>query len=72
MLAQAGHQMTHRVLPCLVIRNRGVAEDRAMAEARARIYERMLVMEYMLDQRRSAAIALLMLNDAEARAFRTG
>jgi len=37
-----------------------------MAEERTLIYERMLVMEYVLDQRRGAAIALPMLNDAEA------
>jgi tetratricopeptide (TPR) repeat protein len=66
MLAQAGHQMTHRMLPRRAIRRRTVAHQRAMAEERTRIYERMLVMEYMLDQQRRAAIALLMLNDAEA------
>jgi hypothetical protein len=54
------------MLPWRAIRRHTEAHHRAMAEERTRIYERMLVMEYLLDQRRSAAIALLMLNDVES------
>jgi tetratricopeptide (TPR) repeat protein len=59
---QAIHRITSWFPAPLFLTSRNGAAD----EERARIYERMIEMEYLLDLERGAAIALLALNDAEA------
>jgi class 3 adenylate cyclase/tetratricopeptide (TPR) repeat protein len=63
MLAQVARQAVHRLVPWATGRNSG---DRVAADARARIYEHAMAVEYLLDLERSAVIALIALNDAEA------
>ena len=66
MLVQVVRQAIHRLAPWLLAVGRRTSGSQALDEERARIYEHAMTMEYLLDLERSAAIALLVLNDAEA------
>jgi class 3 adenylate cyclase/tetratricopeptide (TPR) repeat protein len=63
ILVQAIRQVFHRLAPwSLAVSSTGQPAD----EERARIYDQMMNMEYLLNIERSAAVALLTLNDGEA------
>jgi class 3 adenylate cyclase/tetratricopeptide (TPR) repeat protein len=65
MLVQVARQATHRLAPIHLATSRNPPTDGA-AEERPRIYADIMQLEYLLDLERSAAAALLALNDAEA------
>jgi hypothetical protein len=69
---EVARQATHRIVPKYAVRDLATQRHSAIDEERARIYERMMVMEYVMDQERSAAIGLRALNDAESRGVAYG